>query len=303
MNLETYKKCIVLIGPACVGKSLIADALSEKTGYKRVCLDDIYQMASDEYEFKLDPNSSNEKYKKKKIKELHKNRGYKNNLLDQDHIEEETRLVEDYLNEYKKYCEMFGKLSDFEQIIANGFWGYVGNDMEGIYVRNEIALKTLETIVDKINEPLIIDVPAWFGWQMSDEDIKNNKTFKAKKMQKDVINLQNEMQNALKLTNSVFLYPGLDYHARNAMYSDKLNNIILNSLKNYYDCSNIVMDISGLFNDIYDECFSSRVWFDAHESLEKEKRKNKGNIANICDEILSKVEDIEEIENIGEMEK
>ena len=296
MNINEYKKSIILIGPACVGKSLIADALSEKTGYKRVCLDDIYQMASDEYEFKLDPNSSNEKYKKKKIKELHKNRGYKNNLLDQDHIEEETRLVEDYLNEYKKYCEMFGKLSDFEQIIANGFWGYVGNDLEGIYVRNEIALKTLSKIVGQTEEPLIIDVPAWFGWKISDEDIKNNKTFKAKKLQKDVLNMQKEMQNALKLTNSVFLYPGLDYHARNAMYDDKLNNIILGSLDNYGDCANIMIDISGLFNDKYNECFSTRRWFDSHESLEKEKRKNKGNIANICDEIMIKVEEKEEME-------
>ena len=296
MNLETYKKFIVLIGPACVGKSLIADALSKKTGYKRICFDDLYHMASEEYSFNISPKMNEEKFKKRTAKDLRRTRVYKKNALDKEHLKEESRLIEDYIKTYKQYCEMFGSLFGFEQIVSDELLGFWGDDIEGIYVRNEIALKTLATIVDEINEPLIIDVPAWFGWKISNEEIKNNKTIKFRKLQKDVLNMQKEMQNALKLTNSVFLYPGLDYHARNAMYKDKLNNIILNSLDNYVDCANIMIDISGLFNDKYNECFSTRRWFDSHESLEKEKRKNKGNIANICDEIMIKVEENEEME-------
>lgn len=296
MKLENYKKSIILIGPACVGKSLISNELSKKTGYRRICFDDLFHLASEEELNNIKPDMNVEKFKRRTLSDLRRARVYRKNALDIDHLKEEDRLLDEYIEMYNEYLDMFGELKDFNNIVSVGFSEFWGNDYESIYVRNEIALRVLTEIVVNLDEPLIIDVPAWFGWKIPEEEIKKNKIFRFRKMQKDVVEMQNEMQNALNLTNSVFLYPGLDYHARNAMYNDRLNNIILSSVDNYVDCSNIMIDVSGLFNDKYNECFSSRRWFDSHESLEKEKRKNKGNIANICDEILERVENKEEME-------
>ena len=48
MNKDDIKKSISLIGPSCVGKSLIAFELSQKTGMPIICIDDLLVMI--EYE-------------------------------------------------------------------------------------------------------------------------------------------------------------------------------------------------------------------------------------------------------------
>ena len=275
MNKENLSKSIVLIGPGCVGKSLLSSYLEEKTNYTRICIDNLFYLAKEEYLGKIKPGEKGEqKYKLKRIKGLRKDKAYKGNTVDQEHIDEESRLINIYIEEYKKYRSMFGDLSKFQCVVEdyfNDFFKDLNDDYERIYLSNSIVIKALEIMFKSVNEPLIIDMPAWFGWIIPDQEISTNSILN--KRSKLVKNMQDSMKNILSMASTVLLYPGIDYHKTNAMKDSGMNNIVSGNPENYYDCAKISIDINGLFNQPDNICFQKRWWFDSKESLTKEKLK------------------------------
>ncbi|MBQ8615832.1 MAG: hypothetical protein IJ415_04625, partial [Clostridia bacterium] len=66
------------------------------------------------------------------------------------------------------------------------------------------------------------------------------------------------------------------------------------------DFADISITTNGLFNNPTDKHVQRRSWLNPKEALVKEKLKNKGEIANICDEIILRMEELKAVESLQE---
>ena len=106
------------------------------------------------------------------------------------------------------------------------------------------------------------------------------------------------MNETLSKSQTVLLLPGLDYEFRNAFKEVNANNLILQHLDNYY-CADVEISTNGLFNSPDNNYLKQRTWLDAREFLTKEQLKNRGEISNICDQILISLEQLSTGHNLG----
>ena len=173
MTKENLEKSIVLIGPSCVGKSLISSELSKKTNMKHICIDDLLVMI--EYEKDGDINSNIEKQKefaKRLLQHVMQDPKQRKNLIIPKFEQKTFKLIKGILDLYNSYVEVFGNLNQFHDIVEKHQFRIplASYSTEKLVHLNVLAVDMLNKIFEVIDEPIIIDDPAPFGWIPSKQE-------------------------------------------------------------------------------------------------------------------------------------
>lgn len=296
MKKEDIRQSISLIGPSSVGKSLISAELSNKTQMPVICIDDLLLMIDYEKNGKLNKSKDVQKlFAKKCIEELRGDPNFEVVLRNPTLRKREIKLLNDMLKLYNFYLKLFGSLKPFYKILdryqERERWAVL--PAETIMNLNIVTTEIILKIFQFVDQPVIFDLPASFGWFATDEcsletlNIGNLKKFG----NVDFSEIKIFMESFLNTTQTVVLCPGEDYEKRNAARDSLENKLLIKYMQNYFDNAKIAITTNAVFYNPENKFLQRRSWLDAEESLVKDKLKNKGEIANICDEILSRIND------------
>lgn len=291
MKKQNLKKCISLIGPSSVGKSLLSDELAKRLNYKHFSIDDLIVMVRSEMDGDIGPTKYHQnEFFEKCIKDMQDDKDYAYLLKSKKYAMKEWALVYDFIKLYNYYRNLLGNFKPLYKIIKK-YNLMVGEYRKPVEYINALTLTTAEIMkyaLKMIDEPLIIDFPAAVGWKteevgiptyLKDELEQNSFKIDVEK-DKEIINI------ILSESTTVFIHPGMDYGKRNAERRSEANQEILRQVEEYAEQAKIEISVNGLFNNPTHPMFQKRSWFDAKEYIIKEKLKNKGEIANVCDQIL-----------------
>lgn len=295
MTTENLSKSITLLGPSCVGKSLFAKELSNRLNYPVINIDELLDFIELEKGGHLDNTPPKQhQYINRCLKDISQDAELKDTLTDERYAETEKHLVYKFVDLYNYYHNLLGGFKPFYDIMNKYDYYYknIHDPVEIICVLNHLTNEMLSKIFEVINQPIILDSPAPFGWKTNNQlDFFSKLRLKRSSLNIDTHSVDNIMNDTLSKTQTVLLVPGLDYAIRNAFNNVESNNIILKDLDNYY-LANLQITTNGLFNSPDNKYFKQRAWFDARETLTKEELKNKSEISNICDEIITRLEEL-----------
>lgn len=303
MKKENLQKSIVLLGPSCVGKSLLSGQLSEELGLPVVCVDDVFAMAEYEQDGLLskEPRVQNN-FKKRCFAELEattmawtlEERKHKNVVLKQ---------IDNIVNMYNKYHEILGGydqvkkyLPDYDKVGRMGL-------IETVCYYNHLTLKVLKMLLKKIDTPVILDVPGYFGWEIPMEAISPKVQERFKTQYVDIDDMQKDISSILSSPQTILLEPGQDYQKRNAATHSSTNNMILKYLENYLKNAKIQISTNDLFYNPENKYFKQRRFIDAREAIAKDELKNKCEINNICHQILEMLDELSLEEKLDDDEQ
>lgn len=296
MNRKDIKNSIFLIGPACVGKSLLATELGKKLDIPVVCIDDLLIFV--QYE-NLNILGVSKQQRASFIsqcnRELKDDKNLKQNLNDSKYRKAQLNRASEIYDLYKYYVDLFGGLKPFKNMVKtyNKVKSFDENDIERIVIYSSLATLMIKKTIEIINKPVIFDTPAMFGWKFDEN--KLSEQFKNRlencKLKIKLSQISHYQSKILKYSNSVFLEPGKDYNVRNASKNSSQNKLLLKHIENYMENANILVTTNDMFNQPENKYFQNRTWFDVKELETKEKLKDKCNITNICDEIISLVQE------------
>ena len=291
MKKLNLKNSICLIGPSCVGKSLLSVELAKKLNYKHFSIDDLIVIVRSEMNGDIGPTQYHQnEFFKNCIKDIQNDKEFAYLLKDKKYAMKEWSLVNDFINLYNYYRNLLGNFKPLYKIIKKY------NLMVGEYRKpeeyiNTLALTSAEIMkyaLKMIDEPLIIDMPAAVGWKTEDVRISSylKEELEQNSFRIDVEKDKEIIKTILSESTTVFIHPGLDYNKRNSERRSESNQEILYQVEEYSEPAKIEISVNGLFNNPTNPMLQKRSWFDAKEYIIKEKLKNKGEIANICDQIL-----------------
>ncbi len=276
MNNKNVSNSIVLIGPSGVGKSLIASRLSKKTNIPYVDIDDLLFFIEVDLRNELTPDKSQqESFIQKQIAELSKLE--RETPLTESELKREKILVQEFVDLYNYYHQMFGGFKQFYNIFYE-YYKSTQNPTTGfadIYKLNRATFKLINKVFESSNHNLIISPPGCFGW-----NVKTPLHIKS-------YMLQNKIGEFLDNTNTILLQPGQDYTLRTP--TDKLSvnyRYFLKHLENYYDHSVFEISTNELFYEPENDFLKQRTWLNVRETLTKERLMNGGELDNICDQII-----------------
>lgn len=287
MDKENLKKSYMLIGPPGIGKSLISQELSKKTGLPIFSIDEIIGYMKDSNRFGFPKIFVNEKRLIKHYKKLAKEYGTKyeqGSELDS----KQNEMLKELADYYLFYNE---KLKGFNEI-KKAFFEYLNIDSKlenafsaliSIYIFEVFTVNVYKIIASKINEPVIFDMPCNFAWF-----VPNDKIFE--EFDIDIKSLNNEMSKILNSTNSILIEPGKDFEERNPETSHYFE-FLVNHRKNYKQ-SDIIISSNDLFFDATDINLKNRSCFNAKSQLKREQLLNKAEVSNICDQIIQMINDL-----------
>ena len=299
MNKNDVANSIFLTGPACVGKSLVSGELSKKLNMEVVSIDDLIMFVQYEQYGWLGPSVKKQnEFVNTCIRDIKKDKKLSKNLLDKDLSNKVAQMLHNFVANYVRYVNLFGGLKHFYKIVDeyDRIKVKYEKDIEWISCYAAVSTMIIEKCINLVDKPLIFDTPAMFGWKLDETKISNKyKNYLSKSSLHIDLNKINKLQYKIFQTSkTVFLEPGLDYPIRNMARGISGNNLLLKHLDNYFDLANISITTNGMFNHPENKYFKQRSWFDAKEYAVKEKLKNKGNIANICDEIIFMINGLNE---------
>ncbi|MBQ7351433.1 MAG: hypothetical protein IJW59_00990 [Clostridia bacterium] len=305
MTPENLRKSFSFIGPMYVGKSLISEEFGNKTNLPLINIDNLRSIIDSERNGQL---SKNPKTQKKFLKH------YVNEIMDNfvsfnqtnstsetlKYKEQATKTVQSYIDLYQYYLDFFGMRS------LDEFYPYIDsyneslllskNAQERILYGNAFVCNIINTILNKIDTPVIFDFPGYFGC-INEDNI--NDTIK-RNLENSIFNitfeeLKQNIDNILQSTQTILLDPGQDYSFRNASDKHSSNSILVNNLESYTNNAKLEISTNGLFFEPNNECFrKKRNFFDIETINTKTKLKNKAEILSICDQIISEISQLEE---------
>lgn len=294
MKKENLEKSIMLMGPSCVGKSLIANRLSKKLNLPVLSLDDLFNFINMEQSGIISPSKPAQiSYIHACLEEIEQDPKTRENLEKEEYRQTQIKLVYDFIDLYNYYNNLVGPLSDFYPL-NNEYYSSVRNAHtlnETIYCLNDFSYKVLEKALTKIDKPIIIDPPAPFGWEAS--KISFFEQFRMNAFESNIapFDLDKRIAKFAKSTRTILLEPGQDFQSRNAAPS-KANAHLIKTISGYYDNADILISTNDLFYEPENKWLKQRTWLDARETLTKEKLKNNSEINNICDEIIDGIEEL-----------
>ncbi len=281
---------ICLIGPASVGKSFISSRLSVKTGMPAISIDDIISFAENELYNKLSLDET--ELKNFKLKSL-MFAGY--NELSPEMKQKQESLLDEYLEKYKLYTNLFDGLYHFYEPILE--YNQIGSNLLNpstefvVLFTQRLHLKLLEIALEHLDKPVIIDTPAPLGFKPTKNN--NNDFITADGYSISISNIRNKFESVLSNCGTkVFLTPGIDYSQRNAA-DNNYNKFLLDDLDNYFQGADIVISVNGMFTNPKESALKSRVWLDAESNSKTRNITNEAEIANICDTILEYINELE----------
>lgn len=224
------------------------------------------------------------------IKELTEDPVISKQLKDPEMRPHVETMVKNFIREYNKVIKLLGNLQPYYKI-ASKF--YAVNDITTDpkdYCQNLalVSAELLEKILKNIDQPIIIDSPAPFGWNVDDLSVpyKAQKYMQKHKLSTNVERCKQIIRRILKGTTTVFLTPGKDYADRNGARKNKSNKMLLKDLKAYEDVAKITASVNGMFYDPKNSALRKREWFNARANLMHAKLKNKPEVKNICEQII-----------------
>lgn len=299
MNQDNLQKSIILLGPSSVGKTLISDVLSAKTNMPVVSVDDLILLVGEEMDGCLDTSIKQQKWFVKDIaRQIMSSPEHKETLTNPKYIETQTQLIKKLIDLYNFYHNILGDLKPFYSIIEQNrqTLSRANTDDYLITSLNDVSNKIIKLILQKVDQPIIIDCPGSYGWQFLQHLETDTKTKLMLDLKLRPTQTQKEMNNIITSMQSVLLLPGVDYENRNAAYDVSSNNLILQHLDSFID-TNFAISCNGLFYSTESKYFKQRKWLDAREYIEKQKQLNKSEINNICDQIIQGLEVLSELNN------
>ena len=292
MKKENLQKSIVLLGPSCVGKSLLSAQLGEDLGLPVVSVDDVFAMA----EYDLDEHLSKDPASQKKfvklcVKEL-KDTTMAWTLKDSKHSKVLAMQMKNIISMYNRYYNLLGGYKQVQQFLPDHEAISRMGLVENICYYNYLTLKVLKMILKNLDRPVVLDVPGFLGWEASLETIPPRalKNFQEKYM--DIQQMQQDIASILSFAQTVLLEPGRDYYTRNASKQSPTNNLILRYFENYYPNAKVQVSTNDLFNNPENKFFQQRRYIDAREAVIKEELKNKCEINNICCQIIEMLQEL-----------
>ncbi len=299
MKIENLKNSITLIGPSSVGKSFLSAELGKKLKMPHICIDDLIAIIRSEKCGNIGPTEQKKKqYINRCIEDIQNDHELSKLLKDKRYAQKEIQLVHDFIDLYDYYLKLFGSLKPFYELIEKYDLMVDLARVNQDYI-NSLAIvsaELLDKIFNIIDQPVIIDPPAPIGWNTEQIFVSSFSEMKlqSKNFKVDVEKCKKIINKILTNSSTVFLNPGIDYEQRNAAKYDMANNLILSKLGNYCEQAQIEVSVNGLFNEPKNHYLQRRSWFDAKEIAIKEKLKNKGEIANICDQIIHSITGLKE---------
>ena len=282
MNTENLKKSYMLIGPSGVGKSLIAKNLSQKTGLPIFSIDEILAFTQDKY------SKNSLIFNRRKLLKCYKKLAYdngpsyeKNSDLDLKQNEMFNELADMFFyyekklggfneikNAYLKHFELDDQFDDFTSPLVS------------IYIYQTLTIDVYKIILEKINEPVIFDMPCNFAWFLPKDNI-------FKECDIDYKAQNSETKKILESLGSVILVePGQDFEQRNPEKKSFYFEYLLNHKSNYKE-SDIMISTNDFFYDPTNPALNTRSICDAEAQLTREQLLNKAELNNICDQIIT----------------
>lgn len=296
MNKNDLKNSISLLGPASVGKSLLSEELGKKTGFPVINIDDLIVYINYHSEELLSPNKEDqERYKKDLIADMQLDeKDYINTTP--KYINKTNELIDKFLNNYINYLKVLGDLKPLQKHIIE-YYNFIEenyNKPELFTIAfNKMILNLLEDISKKIDGPAIFDLPAPFGFSVDKENFTTRSLIKIKSCLKLNLHKFNEsIHKFLKSTKSVLLTPGQDFQLRKVENTNPLNETLADNIDGYLYNTDIEITTNGLFNNPRSRVFKRREYFQALETIVKEKLRNEGTIQNMCDEIIERIDEL-----------
>ncbi|MBQ8615324.1 MAG: hypothetical protein IJ415_02020, partial [Clostridia bacterium] len=111
MTNEDIKNSTTLIGPSCVGKSLLANELSKKLNMNYVCIDDLLVMIGYEQSGNLSQNKKvQQKFIRQCAEEIINDPSSAVYLRNPRYRKKQIELIKDFVKLYNYYANMFGGL-------------------------------------------------------------------------------------------------------------------------------------------------------------------------------------------------
>lgn len=281
MNKENLKKSYMLIGPAGVGKSLIAENLSKKTGLPVFSIDEIIEFAKDRYrsgfpKFFLNKNKLFKHYKDFALdygpeyepgSEFDKKQNEMLNELAElfFYYEKELKSFRAVKNAYLKMYKL-DKQFEFEP-----------SPLISSYIFQKLTIDVYKIILNKINKPVIFDMPCNFAWFLPKDEV-----FEENYIDHQALN--HEMEKILNnVGSSILIELGQDFEKRSPR--EFYFEYILNNFKNYKK-SDIIISTNDLFYNPDDKLLRIRDCFNSEARLKNEELLNKAELNNICDQII-----------------
>ncbi len=213
-----------------------------------------------------------------------------------EYKEREIKLVHEFVEMYNQYRALLGDFKPLYGIAYDYYNSTYDNptEMEEIILINDTTMKIVKYIVGVVDQPIILDPPGSFGWDMTKNNIGMFSKMKLRRCPQSIIvsDLQRDMEQFLDKTNVVALCPGMDYKDRNVARDNSINNFLLDNLDNFYTSADVMISTNGLFNTPKHEYLQQRTWFDAREVKAKEELMNRGTIDNMCDEIVTRMDEL-----------
>jgi len=279
------KNSIVLMGPCGVGKSLISETLAKRTGMPKLDIDDLMFMIELDLGGTLSPNKVHqERFIKEQLNELKTIK--RDTPLTEEELKQEEVLVRNFVKLYDYYYELLGGFSKFHADYYNYYKSTQGytTDLHEVYLHNKLAMELIDTIYNSTDTPFIISPPASLGWT-------NNSI-----LHPSLQTLQKEKINPfLQSTQTVLLEPGEDYYIKNPNDPKSVNSrVFMKNYENYYPYVDLFISTNGLFYEPENDFLKQRTWVNVREYLTKKRLKNRGEIGNICDQIINNLQDLEQ---------
>lgn len=296
MSPENLQKSIILTGPPCVGKSLIATHLGEKLNMPVFNIDDMLLMLVEERDNQISPSRSAQRAFLQDLRlQILKDPEFKELLINPKYVGVEEKLFQNLVDIYNNMRAQFGDLKCFYKAIDKHISTLRLDKPTADYLiasLAEVSNMMIEVILSKLDQPIIIDVPGCYGWQFVKHLSPNTKMLLPGNLNMRPTQTEKQMNNIIASMQSVLLLPGSDIDTRmpknGAVGADK---IIHSHLDDFID-TDIVIPANELFYPSSTDYLRQRKLADAREYLEKEKLKNKAEITNICEQIISGLNDL-----------
>ena len=283
MNETNLSKSYMIIGPSGVGKSLISQTLSKKTGYPVFSIDDIIEFTKDNYNASSFPFLINEKKLLKYYKKLSKEYGPtydKNSELDKkqdEMLKELSNLFFYYKNSLGGFKELKQKYLENKKLdseLQDAF-----SNLISLYIFQSLSVNVYKVIASKIDEPVIFDMPCNFAWFLPHDKVFEDYEIDYKQLNKEMTEILNSVGAV------VLVEPGQDFEERNPEKKSSYFEFLLNNKHNYKQ-SDLIVSSNSLFYDPTEPLLANRSIFDAKAQQKREELLNKSELNNICDQII-----------------
>ena len=294
MSPENLKKSIILTGPPGVGKSLIGSHLSKNLNMPVFNIDDMLLMIREEFLGNIGPTPKLQKRFLKDLKQQILESPADRELLSHpDYVETEEHLLKSLVDLYNSYRETFGDLDCFYPAVKQNLQTISSAQSMDYIIASlaHVSNQMIEVIINKLDQPIIIDTPGCYGWQFVKHLEFDTKVKLNRSLDMNPLKAEKQMNDTIASMQSVLIVPGPDYKTRT---SDKAvtDNFLVEHVDEYID-TDLVISANELFYPSKTDYLRQRKLADAREYLEKQKLKNKSEINSICEQIVDGLNDLQ----------